>query len=144
MKVIQALIKPGQKGGYTVFSPPPFRCGTESQGVNEGAHSGQQRSTTGSQHQIMSESNTIAASTADQVSSSYRCFFLGFFFFFNFFFFFFCFKNFVTEAGTRMFLLYQVHLTLKRKETARNTKAESPPQKKEITGSGQMYIIFRS
>lgn len=53
---------------YCVF--PPLCCGTERQGVNEGAYSGQQRSITGSQHQIMSDSNTITASTADQVSST--------------------------------------------------------------------------
>lgn len=57
---------------YCVFYPLS-RCGTERQGVNEAAYSGQQRSTTGSQRQTMSDSNTIAASTTDQVSpnSSY-------------------------------------------------------------------------
>lgn len=66
---------------YCVFSPLS-RCGTERQGVNEAAYSGQQRSTTGSQHQIMSDSNTIAASTTDQVSSSCHIVFVVCFFFF--------------------------------------------------------------
>lgn len=67
-----------------MFSPPPVsRGGTERQGVNEAAYSGQQRSTTGSQHQIMSDSNTTAASTADQVSSNCHIVFLVCLFFFN-------------------------------------------------------------
>lgn len=66
----------GAKGRvYCVFCPLS-RCGTERQGVNEAAYSGQQSSTTGSQHQTMSDSNAIAASTTDQVSPNCHLVFL--------------------------------------------------------------------
>lgn len=65
MKIIQALINPGPKEG--VLSPPPLLSAeAKREGVNEGLGSGNERTT--GHYQIMSESNTNAASTADQVS----------------------------------------------------------------------------